>query len=99
MRLILVLPLLFAILVRHDLCLADGLTMTRKRHQGFRSEKWKGLSSRLSVTRRYRIRLPESVQYVGADRWVLYDIADCELHAFVEADPAEKCGATLLGAV
>jgi hypothetical protein len=26
------------------------------------------------------------VQYVGADRWVLYGIADCELHAFVEAD-------------
>jgi hypothetical protein len=33
-----------------------------------------------------RIRLPESVHYVGADRWVLYGIADCELHAFVEAD-------------
>jgi len=33
-----------------------------------------------------RIRLPNPVQYVGADRWVLYDIADCELHAFVEAD-------------
>jgi hypothetical protein len=33
-----------------------------------------------------RILLPKSVQYVGADRWVLYDIADCELHAFVEAD-------------
>jgi len=33
-----------------------------------------------------RIRLPESVQYVGADRWVLYDIADCELHAFVDVD-------------
>ncbi|HWX16199.1 MAG TPA: hypothetical protein VNY07_06400 [Chthoniobacterales bacterium] len=33
-----------------------------------------------------RIELPKSVQYVGADRWVLYDIADCELHAFVEAD-------------
>jgi len=32
------------------------------------------------------IELPKSVQYVGADRWVLYDIADCELHAFVEAD-------------
>ena len=32
------------------------------------------------------IRLPESVHYVGADRWVLYGIADCELHAFVEAD-------------
>ena len=33
-----------------------------------------------------RIQLPSSVQYVGADRWVLYDIADCELHVFVEAD-------------
>ena len=33
-----------------------------------------------------RIELPGSVQYVGADRWVLYEIADCELHAFVEAD-------------
>jgi hypothetical protein len=33
-----------------------------------------------------RIRLPESVHYVGADRWVLYGIADCELHAFVKAD-------------
>jgi hypothetical protein len=33
-----------------------------------------------------RIELPASVQYVGADRWILYKIADCELHAFVEAD-------------
>jgi hypothetical protein len=33
-----------------------------------------------------RIQVPKSVQYVGADRWVLYGIADCELHAFVEAD-------------
>jgi len=33
-----------------------------------------------------RIRLPTSAQYVGADRWVLYGIADCELHAFVDAD-------------
>jgi hypothetical protein len=33
-----------------------------------------------------QIELPKSVEYVGADRWVLYDIADCELHAFVEAD-------------
>jgi hypothetical protein len=31
-----------------------------------------------------RIELPKSVQYAGADRWVLYGIADCELHAFVE---------------
>jgi hypothetical protein len=33
-----------------------------------------------------RIRIPKSVQYVGAVRWALYGIADCELHAFVEAD-------------
>jgi hypothetical protein len=32
------------------------------------------------------IQLPKSANYVGADRWILYDIADCELHAFVEAD-------------
>jgi hypothetical protein len=32
------------------------------------------------------VRLPESVHYVGADRWVLYGIADCELHAFVDLD-------------
>ena len=32
------------------------------------------------------IRLPKSAHYVGADRWVLYGIADCELHAFVKAD-------------
>ena len=33
-----------------------------------------------------RVQLPDSVQYVGADRWNLYDIADCELHAFVDSD-------------
>jgi hypothetical protein len=33
-----------------------------------------------------RIELPKAAQYVGVDRWVLYDIADCELHAWVEAD-------------
>lgn len=33
-----------------------------------------------------RVRLPESAQYMGADRWVLYDIADCELLALVDAD-------------
>ncbi len=35
---------------------------------------------------RVRVRLPKSARYVGADRWVLYDIADCELHLFVDAD-------------
>jgi hypothetical protein len=34
-----------------------------------------------------RIELPTAPQYVGSDRWVLYGIADCELHAWVEADP------------
>jgi hypothetical protein len=33
-----------------------------------------------------KIHLPESAKYVGADRWILYGIADCELHTFVEAD-------------
>jgi hypothetical protein len=33
-----------------------------------------------------RIHLPRSAQYLGVDRWILYDVADCELHAFVEAD-------------
>ena len=33
-----------------------------------------------------RVQLPKSARYVGADRWVLYGIADCELHAFVDAD-------------
>jgi hypothetical protein len=37
-----------------------------------------------------RIRLPKPVQYGGADRWVLYGIADCELHAFVEADEQKE---------
>jgi hypothetical protein len=37
-----------------------------------------------------RVELPKSVQYIGADRWVLYDIADCELHAFVEADSQQN---------
>src|ERR1700731_4332294 len=33
-----------------------------------------------------RILLPKSARYVGADRWVLCGIADCELHTFVKAD-------------
>jgi hypothetical protein len=37
-----------------------------------------------------RIQVPRSATYVGADRWILYDIADCELHAFVEANSQKK---------
>jgi hypothetical protein len=34
-----------------------------------------------------RVQVPNSARYVGADRWVLSGLADCELHAFVDADP------------
>jgi hypothetical protein len=37
-----------------------------------------------------RIQLPPAAQYVGADRWILYGIADCELHAFVQAGAQKK---------
>ena len=37
-----------------------------------------------------RIELPKSARYLGADRWVLYGIADCELHAFVDADKQKQ---------
>ncbi len=37
-----------------------------------------------------RVELPASVHYLGADRWTLYGIADCELHAWVEADAQKR---------
>lgn len=33
-----------------------------------------------------RVELPRASQYVGADRWILYAMDDCEMHAFVETD-------------
>jgi hypothetical protein len=39
---------------------------------------------------RLRIHLPHSAQYIGADRWVLYGMADCELHAFVDLGPRQN---------
>jgi hypothetical protein len=36
-----------------------------------------------------QIHLPEAAQYAGADRWVLYGVADCEVHVFVEPDAHE----------
>jgi hypothetical protein len=33
------------------------------------------------------IEVPRSAVYLGAERWDLYDVADCELHLFVEAHP------------
>jgi hypothetical protein len=37
-----------------------------------------------------RIELLTSPIYVGADRWILYGMANCELHAFVQADTQKK---------
>jgi hypothetical protein len=33
-----------------------------------------------------RVTVPKEARYVGATRWILYDVADCEIHLFVEAD-------------
>ena len=33
-----------------------------------------------------RIQLPTQARYLGADRWVLYGVADCELHIWIEAN-------------
>src|SRR5215469_7686961 len=35
-----------------------------------------------------RIQLPTGTHYAGGDRFVLYEIADCELHVFAEVDSA-----------
>jgi hypothetical protein len=37
-----------------------------------------------------RIELPAAATYIGAHRWTLYDVADCELHVFVEADETRR---------
>lgn len=33
-----------------------------------------------------RIEIPKEARYLGADRWILYGVADCELHVWIEAD-------------
>jgi hypothetical protein len=37
-----------------------------------------------------RLEFRRPVEYLGADRWVLYDVADCEVHVFVEADEQKR---------
>src|SRR4051794_17699285 len=32
------------------------------------------------------VRVPTAATYAGGDRFVLYGVADCEIHVFVEAD-------------
>lgn len=34
---------------------------------------------------RMHVTVPETARYLGAERWNLYDIADCEIHVFVDA--------------
>jgi hypothetical protein len=36
------------------------------------------------------IKLPRAAKHVGADRWDLYEIADAELHVFVEANSKKQ---------
>jgi hypothetical protein len=37
-----------------------------------------------------RVQLLNSPVYIGADLWILYGMATCELHAFVQADTRKK---------
>src|SRR5687767_2154370 len=39
---------------------------------------------------RIQIKLPKEAHYVGGDRWLMYEVADCEIHVFVEADDHKK---------
>jgi hypothetical protein len=70
-----------AVLVLFILC---GVTLIAQTAPPERTVAGNGLTSERDPA--VRIQVPRAAQYVGADRWVLYGIADCELHAFVEAD-------------
>lgn len=37
-----------------------------------------------------RLEFKPPIEYVGADRFVLYGVADCEIHVFVEADAQKQ---------
>lgn len=37
-----------------------------------------------------RVEVPQSAVYVGGDRFILYGVADCEVHVFVEADAERR---------
>jgi hypothetical protein len=36
------------------------------------------------------VRVPRTATYAGGDRFTLYDVADCEVHVFVEADSRRR---------
>ena len=60
-------------------CLAAQIGIPERRVQG-----------NVIVSDPVQIEPPATVHYLAADRWVLYDIANCELHAFVEADAGSR---------
>ena len=33
-----------------------------------------------------KITVPKEARYAGADRWILFGVADCEIHVYFEAD-------------
>lgn len=43
----------------------------------------------INGSKNIEIVLPKNVRYVGADRWILKDIADAEIHVFVEANESK----------
>jgi len=65
---------------------APDLAAYQKRHDDKPERKVAGIMITSERDPAARITLPAGAQYVGADRWVLYDVADCEVHVFVEAD-------------
>jgi hypothetical protein len=39
---------------------------------------------------RVMVEFTQPINYLGTDRWVLYDVADCEIHVFVEGDAQKR---------
>jgi hypothetical protein len=50
----------------------------------------KGTSVTSSQLPRAKVTLPRSFRYVGTDKWTLFDVADCEIFVFVEADREKR---------
>jgi hypothetical protein len=88
----------FVILVL-GVAISTAVYIIGKRHQSVaaamanpqppeRVATWNTLTSERDPKIALEIKPP--VEYVGADRWVLYGVADCEIHVFVEADKDKK---------
>ena len=71
--------------------LSSGLlTQTPTAQTGPPQRKVEGNTITSTTNPAATIQLLDSPAYVGADRWILYGIADCELHVFVQADAHKK---------